>query len=281
MRVIQSSELLPQLVDLCTRVNQVLSDDVKEHLLLSKDLEDSEMGNYVFDEIIDNASCAESNHLPLCQDTGASIFFVQWGQECVLEGSSLQDLFNEAVRLAYTNSYYRKSIVSDPLFDRKNTEDNTPAFIHLESVPGDRVCVTFLPKGAGADTCSQYKMLYPSHGIEGVKEFVLKVCKEAGASSCPPWVIGVGIGGTFDTVASYAKHALLRELGSEHPDERYQVLEKNLKDEINALGIGPQGLGGTVSALAVHIKARPCHAATLPVAVNIQCHSHRKGSIVF
>jgi fumarate hydratase subunit alpha len=187
---------------------------------------------------------------------------------------------NEAVQQGYEQGYLRKSILKDPLFERTNTRTNTPAFVHLEQVEGDQVVVEFLAKGAGADNCSRLAMLRPSDGMEGVKNFVLKVCREAGADSCPPWILGIGIGGTFDTVGSLAKHALLREIGSVHPHDKYAHLEKEILDEVNALGVGPQGLGGTVSALACFIEFNACHAASLPVAVNMQCHSNRKAKVV-
>jgi fumarate hydratase subunit alpha len=269
------SALKPAIISACTELNE----NMLKHLKEAGINENSERGQYVISEILDNAEIASDESMPLCQDTGVSIFFVKWGQECVLEGMSLQETLDEAVRRAYSEGYLRKSILRDPIFDRSNTGDNTPAVIHLESVPGDQVEISFLPKGAGADNCSRVAMLNPSDGLEGIKAFIMDVCKKAGASSCPPWVLGVGIGGTFDSVAGLAKHAILRPVGSHHEDENYKKLEEELFQEVNQLGIGPQGLGGIVTALALHIEARPCHAASLPVAVNIQCHSNRRALV--
>lgn len=269
------SALKPAIISACTELNE----NMLKHLKEAGIKEQSERGQYVISEILDNADIAATESMPLCQDTGVSIFFVKWGQECLLEEMSLQETLDEAVRQAYTEGYLRKSILRDPIFDRSNTGDNTPALIHLESVPGDQIEISFLPKGAGADNCSQVAMLKPSDGIEGIKSFILKVCKEAGASSCPPWILGIGIGGTFDSVAGLAKHAILRPVGSHHEQANYERLEAELLQEVNQLGIGPQGLGGNITALALHIESRPCHAASLPVAVNIQCHSNRRAVV--
>lgn len=271
------SALKPAIISACTELNE----NMLKHLKEAGITESSERGKYVINEILDNAEIASTESMPLCQDTGVSIFFVKWGQDCVLEDMSLQETLDDAVRQAYTEGYLRKSILRDPIFDRSNTGDNTPSVIHLESVPGDKVEISFLPKGAGADNCSQVAMLKPSDGLEGITEFILKVCKEAGASSCPPWILGVGVGATFDSVAGLAKHAILRPVGSHHENEDYEGLEKKLLGEVNQLGIGPQGLGGNVTALALHIESRPCHAASLPVAVNIQCHSNRRAHVSF
>lgn len=280
MKVLQSLRIIELLKEQIIQANLELGEKMLVHLRKAADQEESEMGQFVMGEILDNAEIAKTEKMPLCQDTGVAVFFVKWGQDCVLEGMSLQETIDEAVRQAYKEGYLRKSILKDPLFDRTNTGDNTPAVIHLEQVPGDQVEIVFLPKGAGADNCSQVAMLTPAEGLEGVKNFVLKVCKEAGASSCPPWVLGVGVGGTFDTVAGLAKHAILREVGTKHEDPKYAELEQELLKAVNDLGIGPQGLGGKSTALALHIESRPCHAASLPVAVNIQCHSNRKGKLL-
>lgn len=260
--------------------NYFLNPGVLKGLKDAKMKEKSEMSLYVLDEILDNADIAAKEKMPLCQDTGVSIFFVKWGSECVMESGTISDALNQAVREAYQEGYLRKSLLKDPLFDRSNTGDNTPAVVHLEMVPGDKVEISFLAKGAGADNCSRLAMLKPSDGLQGVKDFVLKVCREAGADSCPPWIVCVGVGGTFDTVAELAKKAMLRDIGSTHRNQQYADLEQELFEAINALGIGPQGLGGKTSALSVHIESAPCHAASLPVAVNLQCHSHRIAKIV-
>ncbi len=258
----------------------MLDAKTREALDKARHHEPSAMGLHVLEEIGENAKLAKEEQMPLCQDTGTSIFLVKWGQECVLEGASLQETFDEAVRQSHHEGYLRKSVLMDPIFDRKNTGDNTPAFIHLEMVPGNTVEIFYMAKGAGCENGGQMTMLNPSDGLAGIKKFILKVCEEAGASSCPPWILGIGIGGTFDSVSALAKKALFRDIGSAHRDANYASLEKEILDQVNHLGIGPQGLGGRTTALAVFIEASSCHAASLPVAVNIQCHSNRKGRVV-
>jgi len=280
MRVISFLELVDRVKKACIQANYRLDARTLEVLKHSKTQEKSDLGLYVLDEILDNASIAEKKEMPLCQDTGVSVFFVKWGSRCVFDQGTLQMALDQGVQQAYEEGYLRKSILRDPLFERSNTRTNTPAFVHLEQIEGDQVIIEFLAKGAGADNCSKLSMLRPSDGIEGVKNFILQVCREAGADSCPPWILGIGIGGTFDTVGSLAKHALLREIGSEHPKKIYAAFEKELLEEVNKLGVGPQGLGGTVTALACFVEVNSCHAASLPVAVNIQCHSNRKAQIV-
>jgi len=281
MRVISPSDIISPLKRAIQDANFKLDTMTTQALKSAQKSESSETGLYVLSEILENVDIAGAEKMPLCQDTGVSIFFVNWGQECTLQGDqSLQQILDETVRQAYTEGYLRRSMLNDPLFDRTNTGDNTPAIIHLQLVPGDRIEITFLAKGAGADNCSQVAMLKPSDGLEGIEAFILEVCRAAGASSCPPWILGIGIGGTFDTVAGLAKHAILREVGSKHPDPSYARLEDKLMRAVNELGIGPQGLGGKTTALAIHIESRPCHAASLPVAVNIQCHSNRKASLI-
>ncbi len=210
MRTLQAQDLIKAVKEQCLMANFIL--DEKTHQLLKevKMTETSDRGQFVIGEVLDNAQIAAPEEMPLCQDTGVSVFFVKWGQDCHLEGMSLQEALDEAVRQAYGEGYLRKSILKDPLFDRSNTGDNTPAVLHLEMVPGEKVEIAFLAKGAGADNCSQVAMLKPSDGVDGIRDFVLRVCREAGASACPPWILGIGIGGTFDSVASLAKHAILR-----------------------------------------------------------------------
>ena len=276
MRVLSADEIIEKVKTAILQANYVLDEETLKALRASQQDETSDMGLYVLDEVLDNARFAEEKSMPLCQDTGVSVFFVKWGSQCVLDTGSIQTVLNEAVREAYQEGYLRKSILKDPLFDRSNTGDNTPAYVHLEQMEGEEVIIEFLAKGAGADNCSRLAMLKPADGLQGVKDFVLKVCREAGADSCPPWIIGVGVGGTFDTVTGLAKHALLRTIGSRHEDQSYADLEQELFESLNELGIGPQGLGGKTTALACFIEANSCHAASLPVAVNIQCHSNRK-----
>lgn len=280
MRIITPQDIIPRVSKLIIESNFRLDQKTLDALNRAQTHEASKTGLYVLGEILENARIAEEDSMPLCQDTGTAVFFVRWGQECVLKSTSVQEVFDEAVRQAYRKGYLRKSILKDPLFDRKNTGDNTPAYLHLEMVPGKSIEISFFAKGSGCDNMSQMTMLKPSDGLSGVKNYVLKVCSEAGASSCPPWIIGIGAGGTFDTVCVLAKKALLRDIGSQHQERPYQELEDELQEQINALGIGPQGLGGKVTALDVFIEASPVHAASLPIAVNIQCHSNRKGTIV-
>lgn len=281
MRAISASVLIEKVKTAIIDSNYFLDSDTLEALKASKQLEKSDMGLYVLDEILENANVARSDRMPLCQDTGVSVFFVRWGNQCVMEEMSIQEALDEAVREAYKEGYLRRSLLKDPLFERTNTGDNTPAFIHLQQVDGDQVSVEFLAKGAGADNASRMTMLMPSDGLDGVERFIMSVCEQAGADSCPPWIVGIGVGGTFDTVGALAKHALLRAIGSHHSHPDYAAMELRLLERINALGIGPQGLGGRVTALACFIESMPCHAASLPVAVNIQCHSNRKANIVF
>jgi fumarate hydratase subunit alpha len=281
MRKISASVLIEKVKTAIIDSNSFLDSDTLEALKAAKNVEKSEMGLYVLDEILENADVAREDRMPLCQDTGVSVFFVRWGNQCLMEEMSLQQALDEAVREAYKEGYLRRSILRDPIFERVNTGDNTPAFIHLEQVDGDQITIDFLAKGAGADNASRMTMLMPSDGLEGVERFVMSVCEQAGADSCPPWIVGIGVGGTFDTVGGLAKHSLLRSLESKHVNPDYALLEEKLLRRINDLGIGPQGLGGRVTALACFIESRPCHAASLPVAVNIQCHSNRKAQIVF
>lgn len=280
MRNISASDLIQKVKSAIIDSNYFLDSGTLEALKGSKQVEKSEMGLYVLDEILENAEVARDDRMPLCQDTGVSVFFVRWGNQCIMEEMSLQQALDEAVREAYKEGYLRRSILRDPLFERSNTGDNTPAFIHLEQVDGDQVSIDFLAKGAGADNASRMTMLMPSDGLEGVERFIMSVCEQAGADSCPPWIVGIGVGGTFDTVGALAKHALLRDIESKHQHPDYAALEERLLERINRLGIGPQGLGGRVTALACFMESMPCHAASLPVAVNIQCHSNRKALIV-
>lgn len=281
MRKISASVLIEKVKTAIIDSNSFLDSNTLAALKESKGIEKSEMGLYVLDEILENAEVASGDRMPLCQDTGVSVFFVKWGNQCFMEEMSIQQALDQAVRKAYHEGYLRKSILRDPLFERTNTGDNTPAFIHLEQVEGDQLSIDFLAKGAGADNASRMTMLMPSDGLEGVERYIMSVCEQAGADSCPPWIVGIGVGGTFDTVGALAKHSLLRSVGSKHALPEYAALEEKLLKQINDLGIGPQGLGGRVTALACFVEASPCHAASLPVAVNIQCHSNRKARIVF
>lgn len=259
---------------LCVEANTRLGDDVVRAFERFRDTEESPTGRDVLEQLLENARIARDEGLPLCQDTGFAVVFVDLGQDVHLVGGDLYEAVNEGVRRGYEEGYLRKSIVADPL-RRKNTGDNTPAVVHVRVVPGDRVRITFAPKGGGSENMSGIAMLKPADGVEGVKRFVVERVREAGPNPCPPTIVGVGIGGTFEVAALLAKRALLRPVGEPNPDPFYADLERELLGRINALGIGPAGLGGTTTSLAVHIEAHPCHIASLPVAVNIQCHSAR------
>lgn len=236
-------------------------------------------GKEIIEQLIKNAEIARTEEVPMCQDTGFAVVFVELGQEVHIAGGTLEDAINEGVRRGYTQGYLRKSIVGHPL-ERVNTGDNTPSVLHLKLVPGDNLKITLAPKGGGSENMSAIKMLKPAEGVEGVKKFVLDTVKAAGPNPCPPIIVGVGIGGTFEKSAIIAKEALLRSAGSPSPRPEIASLEKELLEEINKTGIGPQGLGGRYTALAVHIEIYPAHIASLPVAVNINCHASRHKEIV-
>lgn len=273
MREISANIIRDTVKRLCIEANCRLPDDMKSCIEKSFKAEPWENAQNILGKIIENYNIAEKENKPICQDTGAACVFVKIGQEVHIDGN-LNDAINEGVRQGYRDGYLRKSIVKDPL-DRVNTGDNTPAMIYYDIAEGDRVEITVAPKGFGSENMSQIKMLKPSDGVEGVIDFVVKAVEEAGSNPCPPIVVGVGIGGTFDKCALLAKKALLREAVSENPIPYYAELERTLLEKINALGIGPQGFGGKTTALAVNIETFPTHIAGLPVAVNINCHVTR------
>lgn len=275
MRELAASVITDHVAEMCQDANIYLGDDVFDALKRSQETEESPTGKEVLKQLIENVEIAKKEQIPICQDTGFAVFFVEWGQDVHLTGGTLEDAIHEGVRRGYTDGYLRKSIVDDPLYERKNTGDNTPAVIYTEFVPGDRVKIAFAPKGGGSENMSTVKMLKPSDGEQGVIDFVVNHVKEAGPNPCPPIVVGVGIGGTFDKVAVNAKKALFRKVGEPHPDPRFADLEKKLLDQINDLGIGPQGFGGRTFALAVHIETFPSHIASMAAAVNINCHACR------
>lgn len=242
--------------------------------------EESPVGKEVIKQILENHRIAREDNVPACQDTGVAMVFLEIGQNVVFTGGDLYEAINEGVRQGYVEGYLRKSIVTDPLFERVNTRDNTPAVIYTDIVPGSSVKIMFAAKGGGAENMSGLAMLAPAAGVEGVKRFVIEQVKKAGPNPCPPIVVGVGIGGTFDRVALLAKRAVLRDVGTVNPHPEYARLEKELLEEINKLGIGPQGFGGRTTALAVNIEWAPCHIASLPVACNLNCHAGSHDSIV-
>jgi len=247
-------------------VLMVLTNAYEKELGLAKEL---------LRQIIENQKIAASEKLPLCQDTGIAVIFVEWGTEVIYEDGQPVEAFNEGVRQAVKEGYLRASVVDDPVFERKNTKDNTPCIIHFELTKGDKVKITLAPKGAGSENMSALRMLKPAEGLNGVKAFVIETVRKAGGNPCPPIIVGVGIGGSFEKSAILAKKAILRKVGQPSKHPQYAQLERELVKEINELGIGSMGVGGNITALAVHIEYYPCHIASLPVAVNIQCHSAR------
>lgn len=274
MREVHVDLLIKTIKELCIEANYYLSEDLKEGLANSKNNETWSIGKDILDKIIINSNIAEKEKMPICQDTGMACVFIEIGQDVHVVGGRLEDSINEGVRQGYEEGYLRKSVVGDPI-ERVNTKDNTPAIIYYDIVPGDKIKVTVAPKGFGSENMSQIAMLKPSDGIEGVKNFIIRVVKEAGPNPCPPMVIGVGIGGTFDKAAYLAKKALLRPINQFNTNEYYADLEKELLERINELGIGPQGFGGKTTALGLNIETYPTHIAGLPVAVNINCHATR------
>ena len=273
MREIDSSLISEVVARLCIDANYHLPPDMKKQIISSSKEESWETASIILDQIIENFNIADENLQPICQDTGLACVFLSIGQDVHIKGN-LEDAVNEGVRKGYSKGYLRKSVVSDPL-NRVNTGDNTPAMIYYDICPGDKLKITVAPKGFGSENMSQIKMLKPSDGIDGVKDFVIKVVEDAGPNPCPPIVVGVGIGGTFDKAAYLAKKALMRPVDQRNSELFYAELEEELLEKINALGIGPQGFGGKTTALAVNIEKFPTHIAGLPVAVNINCHVTR------
>ncbi len=273
MREIQASRITETVSRLCIEANTHLPGDMKRRIQDCRECETWPVAREILDQIVENYEIADAQNVPICQDTGMACVFLEIGQEVYVNGS-IEEAVHEGVREGYKKGYLRKSVVRDPL-DRVNTGDNTPAMIYYDMVPGDRIKITVAPKGFGSENMSQIKMLRPSDGVEGVKDFVLKVVSDAGPNPCPPIVVGVGVGGTFDKAALLAKKALMRSVDERNPEEFYASLEQELLEKINALGIGPQGFGGRTTALAVNIEKMPTHIAGLPVAVNINCHVTR------
>ncbi len=274
MRTIQASDITDAVRDLCIRANCVMNDGLLDALRQAREDENWPVAKATLGCMLENAAIAEREMVPICQDTGAACVFVELGQDAHIEGGSLVDAINAGVALGYTQGYLRKSMVADPL-RRVNTDDNTPALITVDIVDGDGLKITLAPKGAGSENMGQLKMLKPADGIEGVRAFVLDAVRHAGPNPCPPIIVGVGVGGNFDHVASLAKRALLRPVGVHNPDPFYAQLEDELLVAINELGAGPAGFGGATTALAVNVEQAPTHIACLPVAVNINCHVAR------
>lgn len=274
MREVNVSIITDNIKEMCIEANHFLTDDMKNVFEKAVKNEESALGKQVLGQLEENLKIAGEDMIPICQDTGMAVVFINVGQDVHLTGGDITNAINEGVRRGYVDGYLRKSVVKDPIY-RENTKDNTPAVIHFNIVPGDRVDITVAPKGFGSENMSRVFMLKPADGIEGVKEAILTAVKEAGPNACPPMVVGVGIGGTFEKCAYLAKKALTRDLNEESPVEYVRDLEKEMLEKINKLGIGPGGLGGTQTALAINIETYPTHIAGLPVAVNICCHVNR------
>lgn len=278
MREIVYSDVVDAVARMCMEGNTELPQDVRRALEQAMADEDSPAAREVLRQLLENADLAHETKLPLCQDCGLAVIFAEVGDDVKVAGGNLKDAINDGVRKGYADGFLRKS-ACDPL-TRANTGDNTPAVIHFDMVPGDRIKLTYMAKGGGSENMSRVTMLAPAQGWEGIKDFVINRMAEAGPNPCPPTILGIGIGGTFDHAARIAKKALMREIGDTHPDPKIAAMEKELRDEINKLGIGPMGLGGKTTVLDVKITVEPCHLASLPLAVNVQCHSQRHKEVV-
>lgn len=274
MREIDVKLVSDAVAEMCKEANYNLGNDVIQAFQKGLEEEVSPTGKEVFKQLLENARIAREEEVPMCQDTGYAVVFMEIGQEVLMVGGDFKNAVNEGVRRGYTEGYLRNSIVNDPL-DRKNTGDNTPATIHIDIVPGSRLKLTVMPKGGGSENTGLIKMLTPAQGASGLVDFVVETVRGAGPNPCPPVVVGVGFGATFEKVTFLAKKALLRPLGTPHPDSFYAGLEREILEKINKTGIGPQGFGGRFTALGVHIEVAPCHIATMPAAVNINCHASR------
>ena len=274
MRTIHTDEITKNIKEMCFEANLHLADDVVGAISNAKDQEESEIGKKILGQLQENMDIASSENIPICQDTGMAVVFIKIGQDVHIEGANLEDAINEGIRQGYVDGYLRKSVVKDPIL-RENTKDNTPGIIHYEIVPGEQIEITVAPKGFGSENMSRVCMLKPADGIEGVKEAVIETVRLAGPNACPPMVVGVGIGGTFEKCAILAKKALTRDLRKSSEIPYVAELEKELLEKINGLGFGPAGLGGVNTALGVNVETYPTHIAGLPVAINICCHVNR------
>jgi len=275
MREINVAEITDAVEKLCIESNYYLPEDVKRALEKAAETEESPLGKEILRDILKNEEIARTKNVPICQDTGSAVFFVEIGQEVHIVGGDFNEAMDEGVRRGYKNGYLRKSTVEVPFIVRKNRGDNTPAIIHTTIVPGDKIKLVIAPKGVGSENMSALAMLNPSDGVEGIKKFVVGTVDKAGSNPCPPIIVGVGIGGTIETTTLIAKKALLRTVGEHNADPKVAQIEKELLEEVNALGIGPQGFGGRTTALAVNIETFPAHIGGMPVAVNLQCHVAR------
>ena len=280
MREVNVKDLIPIVKKLCIDANYYMGEDVITKIKEFKEKEESPTAISVLDILLENYKLAASEKMPSCQDTGIAVCFIDVGQDVHLVGGDFTEAINEGVRQGYKDGYLRKSMVADPIIDRINTKDNTPAIIYTEIVPGDKIKITIAPKGGGSENMSEVKMMKAADGIEGVMDFVVDRISRSGGNPCPPIIVGVGLGGNFEQSALLAKKSLLRSLTEKNPDPKWAKVEEEILEKINNLGIGPQGLGGRTTALAVHILTKPCHIASMPVAVNVQCHAARHKSAV-
>ena len=279
MRTIDAAAIVEKVAELCMEASYELGDDVEQKFAEYKEKEESPTARSILEQLQENSEIARTERVAMCQDTGFAVFFVELGSDVHIEGMTLTEAIAEGVRKGYKDGYLRKSILRDAL-RRENTGDNTPPVVHIDIVPGDKLKIVHMQKGGGSENMSRVKMLKPADGVEGVKQFVLEAVSEAGPNPCPPIIVGVGVGGTFEKAAYHAKKSLLRPLGSPNPDPFLDEIEKDLLEKINNMGIGPQGMGGRTTALAVHVISWACHIASLPAAVNIECHAHRHKSAV-
>lgn len=274
MREVHYKDIVEKVTELCKQANYNLGKDVVNAFKAAVSSEKSETGKDVLSQLIENADIAAKEQVPMCQDTGTAVFIVELGQDCRIIGGNLYDAINDGIRKGYHEGYLRNSIVGDPI-KRKSTGDNTPGIVHLELVEGDRLTIHMTAKGGGAENMSDLKMLKPADGLQGVKDYILDVVKVAGPNACPPLIVGIGIGGNFERCAYLAKKSLFRPIGKRHPNPDIAALEEELVSDINRLGIGPQGMGGSTTTLDVKIEVESCHIAALPVAVNLNCHASR------
>ena len=274
IRTVNTEDIVKNIKEMCIEANHYLSKDMDKALKDATASEKSELGKKILNQLQENLKIAYEEMIPICQDTGMAVIFLEVGQDVHFEGMAIEDAVNEGVRQGYTEGYLRKSVVGDPII-RENTKDNTPAVIHYSIVPGDKVIITMAPKGFGSENMSAIRMFKPSAGLQGIKDFILETVETAGPNPCPPMVVGVGIGGTFDKAALLAKKALMRPIDSENPDPFYADLEKEMLEKVNKLGIGPQGFGGKTTAIGLNIETMATHIAGMPCAININCHVTR------
>ncbi|RLC45606.1 MAG: fumarate hydratase [Candidatus Cloacimonadota bacterium] len=280
MREVNVKDLIPIVKKLCIDANYYMGEDVIQRIKELKEKEESSTARSVLDILLENYELAAEEQMPICQDTGVAVCFVEIGQDVHMIGGDFTEAMNEGVRQGYKDGYLRKSMVADPIIDRINTKDNTPAMIYTDIVPGDKIKITVAPKGGGSENMSEVKMMKAADGIEGVIDFVVDRVRRSGGNPCPPIVVGVGLGGNFEQSALLAKKSLLRPLTEKNPDPKWAKVEDEILEKVNNLGIGPQGLGGRTTALGVCILSKPCHIASMPVAVNVQCHAARHKSAV-